>query len=65
MLKFPLEIREFAFAFATLQTARQRADYSLKDRYSQFDANAAIKMAHDAIGALKKVGTKDRRGCVS
>ncbi len=65
MLKFPLEIQEFAFAFATLQDARQRADYSLEDRYSQVDANTAIKMAHDAIGALKKAGTKDRRRFVA
>ena len=56
---FSTEIQEFAYAFTILQAARQRADYSLEDRYSQFDANAAIKMAHDAIGALKKVGTKD------
>ena len=65
MLKFPREIREFAFAFATLQTARQRVGYSLEDRYSQLEANTAIKMAHDAIGALKKVGTKDRRRFVA
>ena len=72
MLKFPREIQEFAFAFATLQTARQRADYSLEDRYSQLDANAAINVAYDAIGvaydaigALKKVGTKDRRRFVA
>ena len=65
MLKFPPEIQEFAFAFATLQTARQRADYSLEDRYSQVDANTAIKMAHDAIGALKKAQTKDRRRFVA
>ncbi len=65
MLKFPPEIREFAYTFTTLQYARQRADYSLEDRYSQVDANTAIKMAHDAIGALKKVGTKDRRRFVA
>ena len=65
MLKFPLEIQEFAFAFATLQDARQRADYSLEDRYSQLDANAAINLAHNAIGALKKAGTKDRRRFVA
>ena len=65
MLKFPPEIREFAYTFTTLQDARQRADYSLEDRYSQFDANAAINVAHDAIGALKKVGTKDRRRFVA
>ena len=62
---FSTEIREFAYAFAILQAARQRADYSLEDRYSQLDANAAINVAHDAIGALKKVGTKDRRRFVA
>ena len=65
MLKFPPEIREFAFAFTTLQTARQRADYSLEDRHCQLEANAAINVAHDAIGALKKAGTKDRRRFVA
>ena len=65
MLKFPPEIQDFALAFAILQTARQRADYSLEDRYSQLDANAAINLAHNAIGALKKVGTKDRRRFVA
>ena len=64
MLKFPPEIREFAFAFATLQT-RQRADCSLEDRYCQLEANAAINVALDAIRALKKVGIKDRRRFVA
>ena len=65
MLKFPPEIQDFALAFAILQTARQRADYSLEDRYSQVDANTAINLAHNAIGALKKAGTKDRRRFVA
>ena len=65
MLKFPSEIQEFAYAFATLQEARQRADYSLEDRYHQFDADAAITRARDAIRSLKKVGTKDRRRFVA
>ena len=65
MLKFPPEIQEFAYAFAILQTARQRADYSLEDRYSQLDANAAINIANNAIRALYKVGTKDRRRFVA
>ncbi len=65
MLKFPSEIREFADTFAVLQAARQRADYSLEDRYSKVDANAAIDAAHDAIRLLKKVGAKDRRRFVA
>ena len=65
MLKFPSEIQEFAYAFATLQEARQRADYSLEDRYCQLDAKAATNIARDAIGSLKKVGSKDRRRFVA
>lgn len=65
MLKFPSEIQEFADAFATLQAARQRADYSLEDRYSKLDAQAATDRAHGAIGSLKAVGIKDRRRFVA
>ena len=65
MLKFPSEIREFAYAFAILQTARHKADYSLEDRYYKLDASAAINRAHDAIRSIKKVGTKDRRRFVA
>lgn len=65
MSKFPSEIREFADTFAVLQAVRQRADYSLEDRYSKVDANAAIDAAHDAIRLLKKVGAKDRRRFVT
>ena len=65
MRKFPSEIRKFADAFAVLQATRQRADYSLEDRYSKVDANAAIDAAHDAIRLLKKVGAKDRRRFVA
>ena len=65
MLKFPSEIRDFADAFAILQAARQRADYSLEDRYSKLDAQAAIDAAHNAIRSLMKVGTKDRRRFVA
>ena len=58
---FPLEVRGFADAFATLQKARQQADYALDVRYGKADVCAAIDRVEDAIAAFEQVDARHRR----
>ena len=58
---FPLEVRRFADMFATLQKARQQADYSLEGRYEKAAVQAAIDRVERTIAQFEQVHARHRR----
>ena len=62
---FPLELRRFADLFATLQKARQEADYALDGKYEKAGVRAAIDAVEDAIVAFERVNSRQRRSFVA
>ena len=66
MPQFPVEVRDFAEAFVTLQRARQEADYALDTpTYQQSDVLGHIMSAELAIRQLEQAAVDARRGFVA
>ena len=62
---FPPEVRGFADTFATLQKARQQADYALEGKYEKAGVRAAIDTVEDAIVAFEQVDVRHRRAFIA
>ena len=58
---FPPAVRRFADAFATLQKARQEADYALDGRYEKAAVQAAIDRVERTIAQFEQVDARLRR----
>ena len=61
MQQFPVEIRNFADEFVTMQEKRHLADYDPVSRFRLNDVIVAIDAAELAIKQLRKCSMKDRR----
>ena len=63
---FPVEVRDFAEAFVTLQGARQEADYALDTpAYQQSDVVGYIVSAEIAIRQFEQAAVDARRSFVA
>ena len=66
MPEFPVEVRDFAEAFVTLQGARQEADYALDTpAYQQSDVVGYIVSAEIAIRQFEQAAVDARRSFVA
>ena len=66
MPEFPVEVRDFAEAFVTLQGARQEADYAQDTpAYQQSDVLGYIVSAEIAIRQFEQAAVDARRNFVA
>ena len=59
--KFPVEIREFADRFVSMQQKRHQADYAPEARYDKDFVLQDIVAIAEAIAKFQRVPVKDRR----